>query len=366
VTALASDEQLTAWCAPLADLWDAYRTSRTTEKLSAATWDRYQDQFNVIAAIMAEHLGRTLQPSDLEDAEGLPAAFAAYAQGARRDRSPGRPRAASTVAGCLSAWLGFCDWLAAPARGVIRGHPMRELGKPTQTRRAPKPLRGGVPTVLRLLASAAAGDRYRSDHRNPPWPQRDTAVLTAYLTTGMRQMELANLNRRHYDPASRMLLILGDTKTHQERWVPVMDELAAALDVFERTRLERFPPAGRARPRPDEPLLLDDRGRRLNPRTITWMVERCYAAAGISGEVPAGATVHTLRHTCLTLLAADGANAHSLAALAGHSVATSQLYVKIAGEHLREIVSGSSVAQALRAARTAEHAPDPDGHATVA
>jgi integrase/recombinase XerD len=69
---------------------------------------------------------------------------------------------------------------------------------------------------------------------------------------------------------------------------------------------------------------------------LQYLVAQCYRYAGVHDRVSRGALVHTLRHEFATRLAENGASAHELKELLGHSsIATGQHYVESTARELR-------------------------------
>lgn len=313
---------------PLPELRDAYLASRATEKLTAHTTRRITTELDAIAAF----IGADLTAQHLTPA-AVSKAFTAYSAG----------KSKSTVAGCISTWSTFVRWL------VLEGHldvdPMQRIERPKLPKPTPKALSGGTATVDRLIQSIRRGER----PARRPWPERDLAVIATFAASGARRDEAARLNIVDLDRAAAGAQLRITGKGGAQRWVPVGASLVVAVDNYQRTRVDRFPPKIRTgRPADDAPLLVSDTGGRLSGRQLYWIVKQCFRAAGIAGQVPAGAMVHALRHTYATGLAEQGVAATDLQALLGHgSLATSQIYVSVTQERLRAVADLSPVLAAL-------------------
>lgn len=318
---------------PLPDLLAAYLQARETEKLAGHTVRRITTEVTAIAELAGQRPLVEVTTADLAPA-AVAAAFATYAG----------PRSKSTVAGCISTWVTFCRWLTR--EGHLTVDPMQHIERPKLPRATPKALAGGATTVSRLIASVRRGDR----PARRPWPERDLAVVASLAASGGRRSEVAGLRMVDLDRGAGGAQLRITGKGGKQRWVPVGAELVAALDEYQRTRVGRFPPKTRTGTPPDDaPLLVNDGGGWLTGRQVYWLVQQCYRAAGIAGQVPAGALVHALRHTYATTLAEQGAAATDLQALLGHgSLSTSQLYVSVTDQRLRSVANLSPVLAALR------------------
>lgn len=321
---------------PLPDLCAAYLRSRLVQKDSTHTTDRYRHELAAIIERLAVVLDK--QPAELTTDDltlsTLNDAIAAYSAG----------RSNSTVAGCCSVWKGFGQWLRK--EGVVTASPAEYLARPKVPRPTPKALVGGMDTVVRLMASVRRGDR----PARRPWPQRDMAVITSFLASGLRREELARLNVADLDRLATYSQFRVTGKGGAQRWVPVGPELIVVIDEYQATRLARFPLRTRSGEfYGTEPLLVNDDGGRLTGSQIWYIVKRCYQAAGVASQVPAGAMVHALRHTYATVLAEQGVAATDIQALLGHdSLATTQIYVSVSAKRLREVAEMSPALASLR------------------
>jgi len=311
---------------PLPPLCAAYLRSRESGKDSPHTTARLTNELRAVAAILSDGQAANLTVEHLTAAQ-LSDAFAAYAG----------PRSKSTVAGAWSTWNGFLLWLVRD--GQLAGNPMDHIRRPKVPRPTPKSLAGGASTVDRLITSVRRGDR----PARKPWPERDLAAVVLFAATGLRRDEAARLNVVDLDRGDSGAQLRVTGKGDKQRWTPAEPALVAILDAYQRTRVDRFPPKTRNDlPADDAPLLVNDQGGRFTGRQLYWLVQQCYRAAGVAGQVPRGAMVHALRHTFATLLAERGAAATDLQELLGHdSLSTSQRYVSVTGSRLRQVISMS-------------------------
>jgi site-specific recombinase XerD len=319
---------------PLGEAIEEFLRARAALKQSANTLAAYRRDLEGVGAVLARQAGcEGAGRLGLEAVTGraLRAAFAEYAQ----------PRAASSVGRAWSVWNQFFTFLVADE--FAPGNPMGSVGRPKAPHRYPKPLRG-EDTPERLLASAAApADRER---RRAPWPERDFAVLAVLLCAGLRSSELLELSVSCLGgrAGERILTVRG--KGGKERAVPVEPELEAVLEDYLASRAAR---SGGREPARNEPLFVGSDGRRLGRGALQYLVSRAYREAGVSGQVPVGASVHALRHTFATRLAEDGASAVEIMRLLGHaSLTTSQNYIDATAREQRAAIRASRTSRALR------------------
>jgi site-specific recombinase XerD len=161
-------------------------------------------------------------------------------------------------------------------------------------------------TAARLLHAAQAGKRLLV---------RVTAEML--LRTGLRVSEYTSL------PASAVVVIGAGPWLHvpvgklgEDRYLPLHPQLVTLIDNY---RTAHVPPG--------HPLLLPrENGRPLDRHTVTRMINRAGAAAGLGHIHP-----HQLRHTLATQAINRGMSLEAIAALLGHrSLDMTLRYAKIA------------------------------------
>jgi integrase/recombinase XerC len=204
-----------------------------------------------------------------------------------------------------------------------------------------------VLAVCRQLAEAPHAD---------PLLIRDAAIMELLYATGIRVSELCGLDLGDLDHDRRTVRVLG--KGAKERVVPFGLPAQEAVERWLRHGRPRWLPGadapvdpgnlagpgspaedaterdgGRATPgRAAAPLLLGQRGRRLDPRQAREAVHRCLAR--IEGVPDLGP--HGLRHSAATHLLDGGADLRSVQELLGHAkLATTQIYTHVSVERLR-------------------------------
>ena len=137
------------------------------------------------------------------------------------------------------------------------------------------------------------------------------------LRTGLRVSEFTGL------PADAVVLIGAGPWLHvpvgklrEDRYLPLHPQLVTLIDAY---RARHVPP--------DHPLLLPrENGRALDRHTVTRMINRAGAAAGLPHIHP-----HQLRHTLATQAINRGMSLEAIAALLGHhSLDMTLRYAKIA------------------------------------
>jgi integrase/recombinase XerC len=142
---------------------------------------------------------------------------------------------------------------------------------------------------------------------------RDTALFTLLYGCGLRIAEALALDVR--DARDAVLRVVG--KGGKERIVPVLAVVREAIAAW----LALHPD-----PRPDSPLFLGVRGRRLDAAVAQRTLRHFRRLQGL----PEHATPHALRHSFATHLLAGGADLRSIQDLLGHaSLSTTQRYTAV-------------------------------------
>lgn len=308
---------------------EAYLEHLQARKLAANSLRAYRRDLESVAAELAELLGSRLVQLSLPEltSSSLRSAFARYAG----------QRSASTVTRCWSSWNGFFGFLVV--EGAVEGNPMPVVPKPRTAPTSPKPLQG-EDAPERLLRMVSQGARRA---RNP-WPERDLAILSTLLCTGVRSAELLKLTVGSLVGRSGDRRIQVRGKGGRNRSIPIEGSLDEVIEAYLESRRARF---GSRLPGEDA-LFVDHRGEPLRRGGLQYLVGQSLRAAGVSDRVQPGAMVHALRHTFATRLAEDGANAAEIAKLLGHaSINSSQTYIDVTAREQRLSIRAHRTHQVL-------------------
>lgn len=147
-----------------------------------------------------------------------------------------------------------------------------------------------------------------------------------FYSTGMRLSELVHLKETQVDLSKNNLKILG--KGNKERLIPINIELKEKLKQYLSAKKEKFSA------KPDECLLVNEKGRGLHPRYIQTKVKQ-YLSLVTTAEKK---SPHVLRHTFATHLMNNGADLNAVKELLGHSsLAATQIYTHNTIEKLKDI-----------------------------
>jgi integrase/recombinase XerD len=226
------------------------------------------------------------------------------------------PLSVKTLASEASVLRSFFSWLVA--RRVLLFNPAEDLALGDRTQPLPRTVltESEVQTLLVAPGADALG-------------LRDRAILETLYSTGLRRAELAGLDLYDLDQASEVVHV-RQGKRGKDRYVPIG---VRALQAVRRYLHEARPGLAATL---KEPALFVAAvfGHRLGVKTLNLIVRKHGEAAGIARRV----TPHLLRHTCATHLLAGGADLRHVQAILGHaSIATTQIYTRVAIEDLAAV-----------------------------
>ncbi len=154
-----------------------------------------------------------------------------------------------------------------------------------------------------------------------------TVVVTVLLDTGMRVSELCNLNLSDIEIEGLHAKVLGG-KGDKDRIVLFTERTKNCIDAYLPIRTSRMRDE-------TEPFLLNQAGRRLQPRGVQRLMDQL----AVEADLPKGKlTPHVLRHNFATGLLERGADLVTIQRLLGHtSIATTRVYLDISDQTLREV-----------------------------
>jgi integrase/recombinase XerD len=220
-------------------------------------------------------------------------------------------------------------WLAR--HNVIGANPAADLELPRVPRRLPKAVLT-ADEVERVLALPNTTD---------PIGLRDRALMEVLYSTGMRRMELANLDVADVD-TERATVLIRQGKGRKDRMVPIGDRALAWVKRY----------LDQSRPRlvaalDDGVLFLTREGERFNPEWLSSSVARYVDRADLGKR----GACHLFRHTMATLMLEGGADLRFIQAMLGHTdVSTTQIYTQVAIRQLQQVHASTHPA-ALQARR---------------
>ena len=152
---------------------------------------------------------------------------------------------------------------------------------------------------------------------------RDRLILEILYGGGLRVSELVSLNYGMVDLSSGVARILG--KGNKERLCPLGSVTTACLNKF---RAEFASQTGY-----DDPVVVNDRLKRISVRSVQLMIKKYLALA----DLPLDMSPHKIRHSYATHLLNNGADLRLVQELLGHvSLSTTQIYTHVDLARLKE------------------------------
>lgn len=202
--------------------------------------------------------------------------------------------------------------------GLIRSNPARGLRLKRKPGKSPA-ARALSPVELALFVELTPAGHYRR-------------IVQALAYTGCRLGEVSALTRSDVDSERGLIriarslspdpsgkLVLGSTKSHRERVVPILPQLSPVLAAASEGK------------NPHELLFTGPRGGALDSGNLTRSIG-LHAWRDQVRVYPPGERqlhLHDLRHTALTLLCRAGVPVPDVQVIAGHaSLATTQIYAR--------------------------------------
>lgn len=203
----------------------------------------------------------------------------------------------------------------AEIEGHITRNPMATMKRPKTPRSLPIYL--DEPEVRRLLNQPA---------RDTWHGLRDFAALIVLLNTGLRVIELCNLDLGDFD-AERAELAIRSGKGGRPGRVPLNPSVLGVLTLWLRARGEAATQA----------IFVNQFKTRLTPTTIRQRMIRYGQAAGISREK---LTPHKCRHSCATLLHFRGVDIVEIQEILRHAdISSTRIYTHSRRDEVRNAVN---------------------------
>ncbi|HEV2112765.1 MAG TPA: site-specific tyrosine recombinase XerC [Terriglobales bacterium] len=187
-----------------------------------------------------------------------------------------------------------------------------------------------------VLSVAEAEQVLQQPEIHDPLGLRDRAILETFYSTGIRRLELINLQLYDLD-MERGIVIIRQGKGKKDRVIPIGDRAVAWVEKYLRE----------SRPQlvvePDKGVLfLTNDGEPLSRDYLTWLA-RTYIAQSKIGKTGA---CHLFRHTMATLMLENGADIRFIQQMLGHSkLSTTQIYTQVSIRMLKQVHTATHPAQ---------------------
>jgi len=231
-------------------------------------------------------------------------------------KEDGQPLAVATQRGHLGAVQGLFAWLCR--ENFLPANPAADLELP---RKQPRSLpRGLSPAEVEIILAVP--------DTSDPLGVRDRAILETLYGTGLRRLELVNLDVGDVDRA-RGLVLVRRGKGGKDRLAPLGAHALAWIERY----LEKCRPLLEVSAR-ETALFLSGYGLRFNPNYLGNWVRKTIDAAQLGKT----GSCHLFRHACATHLLENGADLRMIQELLGHArLDTTQIYTAVSITQLREV-----------------------------
>ncbi|WP_428531184.1 tyrosine recombinase XerC [Rhodopila sp.] len=177
--------------------------------------------------------------------------------------------------------------------------------------------RPALPRALSIPQAREVVDHVGEVSDAPATQARDIGLFSLLYGSGLRIGEALGLNVADAVALRASLSVTVIGKGAKTRIVPVLPLVRAAIEDWLRLHPDR---------RPDSPLFVGARGKRLDPAMAQRVLRTYRRRAGL----PEHATPHALRHSFATHLLAGGSDLRSIQDLLGHaSLSTTQRYIAV-------------------------------------
>lgn len=205
-------------------------------------------------------------------------------------------------------------------RGLLLTNPLESIDLPTVGRPLPKAIFSADEVEKILAQPLLFGFK----------GMRDRTILETLFATGIRRIELRNLDIEDID-FEQQLLRVRKGKGKREYILPVSAR-ACEWIVFYLTKLR----PKLANIKSGGALFLDDKGRRFRANALSDMASRYVHFAGFKRA----GSCHLFRHSTATIMLDNGADIRHVQEMLGHaSIASTQVYTFVSRNKLTEVYS---------------------------
>ncbi|MCK0110224.1 tyrosine-type recombinase/integrase [Flavobacteriaceae bacterium S0825] len=159
---------------------------------------------------------------------------------------------------------------------------------------------------------------------------RDKLIIELFYSTGIRRIELVQLQLKDVDEANKTLKVLG--KRNKERYLPLLESVLDTIKVYisNRNRLEKIVDK--------ETLFLTKKGHKIYETLVYRIINNYFSKASTKVKK----SPHILRHSFATHLLNQGADLNAVKELLGHSsLAATQVYTHNSIAELKKVYAKS-------------------------
>lgn len=159
---------------------------------------------------------------------------------------------------------------------------------------------------------------------------RNKLIIELFYSTGMRRIELIELQMVSIDFSNKTVKVLG--KQNKERYIPLLDSVIQTLQLYlkQRQLLENANDSSY--------LFLTKKGVKIYENLVYRVINEYFSEASLKAKK----SPHILRHSFATHLLNQGANLNAVKELLGHaSLAATQVYTHNSISELKKVYSNA-------------------------
>ena len=213
----------------------------------------------------------------------------------------------------LSSCRTFFEYLLN--EGQIKISPAQNISSPKLAQLLPKAMDADL--VQRLLDFKPRGIT----------EIRDKALAELMYSSGLRLSEICRLNLNDLDLKEKTCIVVG--KGNKTRIVPVGRKAIQAIRVW----LQHRSDLTTTKKTNTEAVFLNNKGKRISPRSVQLRLEKLCQLRGIPGINP-----HMLRHSFASHVLESSGDLRAVQEMLGHSdIGTTQIYTKLDFQHLAKV-----------------------------
>jgi integrase/recombinase XerD len=228
----------------------------------------------------------------------------------------GEPLSVASRRAKITPLKGYFKWLTRA--GEIPANPAADVDLPRNIKRLPQAVLS-VEEVERIMALPALGTVIGL---------RDRTMMEVLYATGIRRMEIAQLEVTDIDFERQVLLVrLG--KGQKDRLVPLGERATHWVRLYldeARSQLQWN--------QHDATLFLGNEGNPLHPMWLSTVIRTYVDRSGVGKK----GSCHLFRHTMATLMLEGGADIRHIQAMLGHAdINSTQIYTQVAIRQLAQV-----------------------------
>ena len=248
-------------------------------------------------------------------------------------KANGQPLSSRSQRSRLVPIRAYFKWLAR--QNYILYNPASELELPRVEQRLPK-------TILNASEIEQVINQADLDSLSG---LRDRAIMETLYSTGVRRMELVNLQIQDLD-MERGTLMVRQGKGKKDRMIPIGDRAIAWIDKYLREARPELV-TGQA----CLALFITRHGEAYTPSHLTDQIRQYVNQADLGKS----GSCHLFRHAMATQMLENGADIRFIQAMLGHAdLSTTQIYTQVSIKKLKDIHTATHPAKLKRTKTTAD------------